>query len=155
MANKMYKTELCKNFEETGFCRYSDKCQFAHSRDELRQMERHPLYKTETCRNFSTTGHCKYGKRCCFLHIREEISDTASTHSKSYVSQDEKENIVQCESTPFKWSENKLVNEALVWCSEPFLFISRRHWKYYVCSPFFRAPGEPTHPVMTDDSHKY
>ena len=25
-----YKTEMCKNFSENGFCPYTDKCQFAH-----------------------------------------------------------------------------------------------------------------------------
>lgn len=25
-----YKTEMCKNFSENGFCRYINKCQFAH-----------------------------------------------------------------------------------------------------------------------------
>ena len=25
-----YKTEMCKNFSENGFCPYTEKCQFAH-----------------------------------------------------------------------------------------------------------------------------
>ena len=25
-----FKTEMCKNWIETGFCRYHDRCQFAH-----------------------------------------------------------------------------------------------------------------------------
>lgn len=28
--NKKLKNELCRNFLNTGFCRYYDKCQFAH-----------------------------------------------------------------------------------------------------------------------------
>lgn len=28
-----YKTEMCKNFSETGFCPYRDKCQFAHGEE--------------------------------------------------------------------------------------------------------------------------
>ena len=36
-----YKTELCRSWEETGFCRYGDKCQFAHGRQELRVVTRH------------------------------------------------------------------------------------------------------------------
>jgi len=36
-----YKTELCRSWEETGYCRYGDKCQFAHGRQELRIVTRH------------------------------------------------------------------------------------------------------------------
>jgi hypothetical protein len=28
--NKKLKNELCRNYLNTGFCRYYDKCQFAH-----------------------------------------------------------------------------------------------------------------------------
>ncbi|KAI8055645.1 hypothetical protein BDF22DRAFT_610437, partial [Syncephalis plumigaleata] len=63
-----YKTELCRSYEETGHCRYSAKCQFAHGMTELRQVQRHPKYKTEICRTFWEKGTCPYGKRCCFIH---------------------------------------------------------------------------------------
>jgi len=33
-----YKTELCRPFQESGHCKYGDKCQFAHGKDELRQV---------------------------------------------------------------------------------------------------------------------
>jgi hypothetical protein len=46
----LYKTELCRSWEEKGTCRYGTKCQFAHGEDELRQVQRHPKYKTEVCR---------------------------------------------------------------------------------------------------------
>jgi len=64
----LYKTELCRSFEETGSCRYGLKCQFAHSRTELRTVSRHPKYKTEVCKTFHTIGTCPYGKRCRFIH---------------------------------------------------------------------------------------
>jgi hypothetical protein len=41
------QTELCRSWEETGTCRYGAKCQFAHGREELRPVQRHPKYKTE------------------------------------------------------------------------------------------------------------
>ena len=44
------------------------KCQFAHGKDELRPVLRHPKYKTEICRTFHSTGTCPYGKRCRFIH---------------------------------------------------------------------------------------
>jgi tristetraprolin len=38
----LYKTELCRSWEEKGTCRYAGKCQFAHGEDELRNVSRHP-----------------------------------------------------------------------------------------------------------------
>ncbi|KNE72048.1 hypothetical protein AMAG_15989 [Allomyces macrogynus ATCC 38327] len=64
----LYKTELCRSYEETGACRYGPKCQFAHSPMELRAVHRHPKYKTEICRTFHEQGWCPYGRRCCFIH---------------------------------------------------------------------------------------
>ncbi len=63
-----YKTELCRPWEESGRCKYGDKCQFAHGSQELREMRRHPKYKTEPCRTYHTTGYCPYGPRCHFIH---------------------------------------------------------------------------------------
>ncbi|ADM10935.1 zinc finger domain-containing protein [Encephalitozoon intestinalis ATCC 50506] len=71
-ANKkyqLYKTEMCRSHTEIGYCKYGDKCQFAHSKTELRYVQRHPKYKTETCKTFWEEGSCPYGKRCCFIHI--------------------------------------------------------------------------------------
>ena len=68
--NSLYKTELCRSWEETGACRYGVKCQFAHGRDELRPVLRHPKYKTEVCRTFAQNGTCPYGTRCRFIHYR-------------------------------------------------------------------------------------
>ncbi|EGO04708.1 hypothetical protein SERLA73DRAFT_173919 [Serpula lacrymans var. lacrymans S7.3] len=64
----LYKTELCRSWEEKGSCRYGSKCQFAHGEEEIRKVARHPKYKTEICRTFWVSGACPYGKRCCFIH---------------------------------------------------------------------------------------
>ncbi|KAA1468531.1 hypothetical protein DENSPDRAFT_472297 [Dentipellis sp. KUC8613] len=64
----LYKTELCRSWEEKGTCRYGPKCQFAHGEEEIRKVSRHPKYKTEICRTFWVSGSCPYGKRCCFIH---------------------------------------------------------------------------------------
>ncbi|KAJ3936637.1 MAG: hypothetical protein NXY57DRAFT_144052 [Lentinula lateritia] len=64
----LYKTELCRSWEEKGSCRYGAKCQFAHGEEEVRKVSRHPKYKTEICRTFWVSGSCPYGKRCCFIH---------------------------------------------------------------------------------------
>jgi len=68
-----YKTELCQTFVATGVCRYGAKCQFAHGKDDLNPIIRHPKYKTEICKTFSTTGQCPYGKRCRFVHQLNEL----------------------------------------------------------------------------------
>lgn len=72
-----YKTELCKSFNETGNCRYGTKCQFAHGKEEVRSVLRHPKYKTETCKTFHTTGTCPYGIRCRFIHTRSKDESIA------------------------------------------------------------------------------
>ncbi|GAA5857325.1 hypothetical protein JCM8547_002221 [Rhodosporidiobolus lusitaniae] len=64
----LYKTELCRSWEEKGSCRYGVKCQFAHGIHELREVARHPKFKSEVCRTFWQQGSCPYGKRCCFIH---------------------------------------------------------------------------------------
>ncbi|EME26766.1 Tristetraprolin [Galdieria sulphuraria] len=77
--NTLYKTELCRSFMETGFCRYGVKCQFAHGTEELRQVKRHPKYKTRYCRNFMKEGNCPYGSRCRFIHRRRGSFDGLET----------------------------------------------------------------------------
>lgn len=67
-AATRYKTELCRSYQESGQCKYGDKCQFAHGQHELRNMMRHPRYKTELCRTFHAQGYCPYGPRCHFVH---------------------------------------------------------------------------------------
>ncbi|XP_031475574.1 uncharacterized protein LOC116247539 [Nymphaea colorata] len=34
----LYKTEMCRSWEETGACRYGARCQFAHGKQELRPV---------------------------------------------------------------------------------------------------------------------
>jgi hypothetical protein len=75
----LYKTELCRSWEEKGTCRYGPKCQFAHGEDEIRKVSRHPKvcscssllygpiltryitqYKTEICRVSYTTSYLDF-----------------------------------------------------------------------------------------------
>jgi len=71
----LYKTEMCRAFEETGKCKFGDECIFAHSEEELRpRVDRHPKYKTRLCRTFWEQGECPYGKRCCFIHTERDIT---------------------------------------------------------------------------------
>jgi butyrate response factor len=68
----LYKTELCRSWNENGTCRYGTKCQFAHGGDEVRPVQRHPKYKTEVCRSWAATGTCPYGTRCRFIHNKSD-----------------------------------------------------------------------------------
>lgn len=78
-----YKTELCKSFTETGVCRYGVKCQFAHGKEEVRAVLRHPKYKTEICKTFHNTGTCPYGIRCRFIHTRTKDENSVFSSSTS------------------------------------------------------------------------
>lgn len=73
-----YKTELCRQFNEGGSCRYGDKCQFAHGPEDRRSVARHPKYKTSLCRTFHSTGFCPYGARCHFIHGEIGTTDSGS-----------------------------------------------------------------------------
>lgn len=75
----LYKTEMCRTFEETGICKYGIKCQFAHDPVEVRNIPRHPRYKTEICKTFWQLGNCPYGKRCCFIHTEHELKEGKSS----------------------------------------------------------------------------
>ncbi|KAK6323092.1 mRNA decay activator protein ZFP36L1-like isoform X2 [Coregonus clupeaformis] len=72
MCSTRYKTELCSRYAETGFCKYAERCQFAHGLHDLHVHSRHPKYKTELCRSFHTAGYCIYGTRCLFAHTAKE-----------------------------------------------------------------------------------
>ena len=90
-ANDLYKTELCRSWIETGECRYNDKCQFAHGRDELRCVVRHPKYKTQVCRTYTTTGQCPYGNRCRFIHEKlpeKGVLGTLATNGHYVITED-------------------------------------------------------------------
>ncbi|XP_066480573.1 mRNA decay activator protein ZFP36L2 [Tiliqua scincoides] len=82
-----YKTELCRPFEESGACKYGEKCQFAHGFHELRSLTRHPKYKTELCRTFHTIGFCPYGPRCHFIHNADERRPAPAAGSSAAPSQ--------------------------------------------------------------------
>ncbi|KAJ8008105.1 hypothetical protein DPEC_G00101310 [Dallia pectoralis] len=72
MCSTRYKTELCSRYAEMGFCKFAERCQFAHGLHDLHVPSRHPKYKTELCRTFHTAGYCVYGTRCLFAHNAKE-----------------------------------------------------------------------------------
>lgn len=78
IQSSLYKTELCRTYEDNGSCRYGTRCQFAHGEEELRPVARHPRYKSEICKAFHTTGMCSYGQRCRFIHATSTEASPAS-----------------------------------------------------------------------------
>lgn len=73
-----YKTELCKNFEIKGTCKWGNNCCFAHGRHELRKKTHlNSNYKTKICKHYHRGGICPYGLRCQYFHIR-------SSHKEFY-----------------------------------------------------------------------
>lgn len=98
-AQNLYKTELCRSFQETGNCRYGSKCQFAHGKQELRPVIRHPKYKTEVCKTFHTIGTCPYGKRCRFIHSRKVDAPNQTLQQPS-------PNFVNVTSNSSSWPSN-------------------------------------------------
>ena len=51
-----YKTELCKNWIEVGYCRYKAQCMFAHGHSEVVLPEIEPMRKDKNCKTFFKTG---------------------------------------------------------------------------------------------------
>ncbi|KAL1917430.1 uncharacterized protein VTP21DRAFT_3823 [Calcarisporiella thermophila] len=65
---ELFRTEMCRTFEEKGHCPYGDRCEYAHTEAELRPLYRPWNFKTKPCRTFHESGHCPYGKRCHYRH---------------------------------------------------------------------------------------
>lgn len=60
-----FKTEMCKNWMDTGFCEFQSACSFAHGNHELQKKSDVPKnYKTKMCKKFHKDLYCPYGARC-------------------------------------------------------------------------------------------
>jgi hypothetical protein len=72
-----FKTELCKNFSETGRCNYGKKCRFAHGKTELQEKNvvDKNRYKSKLCNSFYTNMFCPYGSRCLFIHEQRTLRE--------------------------------------------------------------------------------
>lgn len=70
-----YKTELCRNFELTGRCKFGPKCSYAHGKDQLVTKKHINLhYKSKKCNKYFENGFCEYGSRCQYLHKEDSYT---------------------------------------------------------------------------------
>lgn len=88
-----FKTRMCKNYEKNGYCKFGERCNFAHGRDELRRGERAQQrneqsesgrcspngsqdgsgkFKTRLCATYATKGQCPNGEKCTYAHGEDE-----------------------------------------------------------------------------------
>lgn len=67
-----YKTQLCRNFMNTGECEFKNECCYAHGHHELvmKPISMNKNYKTKMCKQWheDTPGQCTYGNKCQFIH---------------------------------------------------------------------------------------
>ncbi|KRX05892.1 hypothetical protein PPERSA_03829 [Pseudocohnilembus persalinus] len=77
-----FKTEMCKNFEETGKCNYGKKCKFAHGKNELmgKQAIDYQKYRSKPCQTFHSIFYCPYGQRCMFKHDDRSIEQIKKSY---------------------------------------------------------------------------
>ncbi|CDW71071.1 zinc finger protein [Stylonychia lemnae] len=77
-----YKTEICKNWELTGFCQFESSCSFAHGQHELNTKQNIPKnYKTKLCKRFHEEFYCPYGPRCQFKHQNDDLPNRNDYHN--------------------------------------------------------------------------
>lgn len=84
-ASSKYKTEICKNFELHGYCKWGNGCCFAHGRDELRNKTLfNYFYKTKVCKHFHKHGFCPYASRCQYFHFKSNqvYQELLDSHEK-------------------------------------------------------------------------
>ena len=58
-----YKTKLCVEIIQNGKCRYGQKCSFAHSHSELREIN-DTVKVWKACKNYHIDKVCFYGQKC-------------------------------------------------------------------------------------------
>ena len=75
----LYKTELCRQYCDSGRCDYGEKCLFAHGKHELKQISN---YRTKLCLSWSK-GYCQFGSDCMFIHPSDRSYRNHSISSRN------------------------------------------------------------------------
>lgn len=70
---------MCRKFQDTGYCPYGSKCNFAHGSHQMRKLDA-PSYKVQKtpsvsdkfkqqpCLVFHNGGVCHLGSKCSYIH---------------------------------------------------------------------------------------
>ena len=78
-----FKTEMCRNWQLTGQCKFQSKCSFAHGEHELQGKKHVPAnFKTKVCETFHELGYCSFGARCQFLHAERDVTREDYSYEK-------------------------------------------------------------------------
>jgi len=81
-----YKTELCKFYTLTGYCKFGENCAYAHGVENLRSKVTNSIFfRSKKCVSFFEKGFCPYGNRCQFQHqIKSNIVNNPYEKNMSY-----------------------------------------------------------------------
>ncbi|KAF5187727.1 Zinc finger protein like [Thalictrum thalictroides] len=73
----LFRTEICPSWEEAGICLYGSKCQFAHSKEDLRPSRFSPKNKPEglTYKANTIGGTCSYGTKGRFVQHAAAVNE--------------------------------------------------------------------------------
>lgn len=140
-----YKTEVCKNFLDNSFCKYGKRCCFLHvedwnkvTRDSYDSKRLYLKSSIETSLGFQ--GIWKKEKDGNDLYGDRDLSNGA-LHGEN-----QSPELVSIEISGEKIGNSLGRNHALVWTSNPVIYIEEKHKKYYERSVQNMAPGEPVLP---------
>jgi len=97
--SQKYKTEICKNFDLKGKCKWGENCCFAHGKAELRKKTLfNYFYKTKICKHFHKNGYCPYASRCQYFHFKtfqkfQELLESFSNKLFLRIKEDRRESL--------------------------------------------------------------
>eukprot|EP01026_Neomeris_dumetosa_P046165 TRINITY_DN3925_c0_g1_i3.p2 TRINITY_DN3925_c0_g1~~TRINITY_DN3925_c0_g1_i3.p2 ORF type:complete len:238 (+),score=21.09 TRINITY_DN3925_c0_g1_i3:303-1016(+) len=111
---ELQKTEMCHFLLDYGNCPYGERCQYAHSENELRTVTRHPKYKTTACRQFQLKGECPYGRRCQFIHEPKEASKPVCNINLTLQIQPQRVNFAKTQQHYFKQQQKQQQMEGVL-----------------------------------------
>jgi len=107
-----HKSELCRQYYESGSCEYGLRCHFAHGTHELNNTRnRHRNYKTKECTAYMDFGYCAFGTRCAFVHSKLEPLDIIERVLSKYPKVPMPENPDQSSECPQFFPSSALVRE--------------------------------------------